>query len=62
MVCEMGWPWVAGSTWNFSKAKKNSHKPCKFNATFIVSYPENSISKFLDKLVGMDGSKVLFLG
>ena len=37
---------VARSTWDFSKAKRDSHKSWKINSTFFVRYPKNIIAGF----------------
>ena len=41
IVFGMGWTWVARSTWDFSDAKHNGHKPWKSNVMcFWVWYPK----------------------
>ena len=40
IVFDMGWTWVAGSKWDFSEGKSDSHNYWKFNAMFFPRYPK----------------------
>ena len=39
LAFDIGWTRVVGSTWNFSEANHDSHKPWTINATFLIRCP-----------------------
>ena len=46
IVFGMEWTWVAGSTWDFSQAKHDSHERWKFYAEFLSSIQKRSFQHF----------------
>ena len=51
VVFEMGWTWVAGSTWDFSEAKDNCHKSWKLQCHVTFRYPKKYHFKIFGRAV-----------